>query len=156
MTTYKEKALEHVRSVCPELQKDPIKHMVGRFLGWRLPHDFHPDGGITFKADFNEHTEHPMKHEPIGTNLLDAEQAKEMFRFAIEDDGGNQIIGHTPHLEHWVRVLGSAYLIDGRGNLFKWLPGAPETYTKIARFDLTTGQPATEADYQAYCEIVGV
>lgn len=40
-----------------------VKHMVDRFLGWRLPDDFSPDAGISFKAEFNEHTPHRMKHE---------------------------------------------------------------------------------------------
>lgn len=62
-----------------------IKHMVDRFLGWKLPDDFHPDGGISFKKEFNEHTEHPMKHEPTGTNLLTANQAEEMVKYMTEN-----------------------------------------------------------------------
>jgi hypothetical protein len=61
-----------------------IKHMVQRFLGWRLPEAFNPDGGISFKKTFNEHTAHPMKHEPTGTNLFDAQQAEQMVRYLIE------------------------------------------------------------------------
>lgn len=61
-----------------------IKHMVNRFLSWKLPADFRPDAGISFKAEFNEHTAHPMKHEPSGTNLFDARQADEMVRFMID------------------------------------------------------------------------
>jgi hypothetical protein len=61
-----------------------IKHMVDRFLGWRLPEGFNPDGGISFKKTFNEHTVHPMKHEPSGTNLLDATQAEAMVRNMID------------------------------------------------------------------------
>lgn len=61
-----------------------IKHMVDRFLSWKLPEDFIPDGGITFRAEFNEHTAHPMKHEPSGTNLLTAEQARKMVEHMIE------------------------------------------------------------------------
>lgn len=63
---------------------DQIKHMVDRFLGWRLPENFSPDAGISFKPDFNEHTEHPMRHEPTGTNLLDYLQAETMVRHMIE------------------------------------------------------------------------
>lgn len=37
-----------------------IKHMVDRFLGWRLPKNFSPDAGISFKAAYNEGTAHPM------------------------------------------------------------------------------------------------
>jgi hypothetical protein len=61
-----------------------IKHMVDRFLGWKLPSNFNPDAGISFKAAFNEHTAHPMKHEPTGTNLFDATQADAMVRYLIE------------------------------------------------------------------------
>jgi len=64
--------------------EDQIKHMVDRFLNWKLPENFNPDGGISFKKTFNEHTAHPMKHEPVGTNLLSAMQATEMVRHMIE------------------------------------------------------------------------
>lgn len=58
-----------------------IKHMVSRFLCWRLPENFNPDGGISFKATFNENSPFgPMKAEPSGTNLFDAVQAEEMVR----------------------------------------------------------------------------
>jgi len=67
-----------------KLSDQQIKHMVDRFLAWRLPEDFRPDAGISFKATFNDHTPHPMKHEPSGTNLLDARQAEEMVRHMLE------------------------------------------------------------------------
>jgi hypothetical protein len=63
---------------------DQIKHMVDRFLIWKLPENFSPDAGISFKKTFNEHTAYPMKHEPMGTNLFDAQQATEMVRYMIE------------------------------------------------------------------------
>lgn len=63
---------------------EQIKHMVNRFLIWRLPDNFNPDGGITFKRLFNENTSHPMKHEPVGTNLLDYTQAEEMIRYMVD------------------------------------------------------------------------
>lgn len=58
-----------------------IRAMAERFLSWRLPADFNPDGGISFKAEFNENTPHPMRHEPMGTNLFDLRQAMEMVRY---------------------------------------------------------------------------
>lgn len=63
---------------------EQIKHMVDRFLSWRLPENFHPDAGISFKAEFNEHTRWPMKHQPVGTNLFDADQARAMVRYMAE------------------------------------------------------------------------
>lgn len=66
------------------MTEDQIKHMVNRFLCWKLPESFNPDGGISFKKTFNEHTAHPAKHEPSGTNLFDATQADAMVRHMIE------------------------------------------------------------------------
>ena len=61
-----------------------IAHMVDRFLGWQLPSTFAPDGGISFKKMFNEHTAHPMEHKPSGTNLLNATEADAMVRHMIK------------------------------------------------------------------------
>jgi hypothetical protein len=66
------------------LSDEQIKYMTSRFLQWRLPENFRPDAGITFKAEFNEHTDHPMKHTPVGTNLFDAVQTEAMVRYLIE------------------------------------------------------------------------
>lgn len=66
------------------MTNEQIKHMTDRFLWWELPHDFRPDAGITFKAEFNEHTVRPMKHKPIGTNLLSYTQAEAMVRYMIK------------------------------------------------------------------------
>lgn len=62
---------------------EQIKYMVDRFLGWKLPENFNPDAGISFKKNFNEHTAHPMKHQPTGTNLFDAMQADAMVRYML-------------------------------------------------------------------------
>lgn len=67
-----------------------IKRMVERFLAWRLPADFAPDGGITFTPTFNDHTEHPQRHEPTGTNLLTYTQADAMVRHMLAPDGDDQ------------------------------------------------------------------
>ena len=66
-----------------ETTDDIVKEMVNRFLCWKLPKDFTPDAGISFKADYNECTPYPMKHEPIGTNLFHAGQAEEMVRHML-------------------------------------------------------------------------
>jgi hypothetical protein len=63
---------------------EQVKYMVDRFLGWRLPENFNPDAGISFKAEFNENTPYPMKHEPTGTNLFDATQAEAMVRYLVD------------------------------------------------------------------------
>lgn len=66
------------------LSEAQIKHMVDRFLGWRLPENFYPDCGISFKRTFNDHLPTPTKHEPTGTNLFDAEQTEVMVRYLID------------------------------------------------------------------------
>lgn len=67
-----------------------IKHMVDRFLSWRLPENFNPDDGISFKKTYNDHLPTPTKHQPSGTNLFDANQAEAMVRFMVEGIPQNQ------------------------------------------------------------------
>lgn len=55
-----------------------IDEMVNRFLGWKLPKDFAPDGGISFKP-----SEHP-DFWPVGTHLFTADQAKAMFEYCLQ------------------------------------------------------------------------
>jgi hypothetical protein len=89
------------------MTEDQIKHMVDRFLGWRLPENFNPDCGISFKRDFNEHTARPMKHEPTGTNLFDATQATAMVRHMLDGlpappvDPTGDAQGLGERLGHW-------------------------------------------------------
>jgi len=58
-----------------------VDAMVTRFLGWKLPDDFAPDNGISF----THITDPAWTHDswPIGTNLLTAAQAEQMFRYAL-------------------------------------------------------------------------
>lgn len=61
-----------------------VDEMVSRFLGWKLPADFFPDAGITFKPRYNEHMPWGGNtHEPTGTNLLTADQARGMLEYVI-------------------------------------------------------------------------
>ena len=62
-----------------------IKQMVDRFLGWKLPDDFNPDGGISFKKKYNEGTKYEGSYNPTGTNLFTATQAELMIRYITED-----------------------------------------------------------------------
>ena len=59
-----------------------IKGMVDRFLSWRLPENFNPDGGISFKrSETAIRYNHPW---PTGANFLDAQQAEQMVLHMIE------------------------------------------------------------------------
>lgn len=64
--------------------EDQIEHMVQRFLAWYLPETFRPDAGISFKAEYNEGTAWPGRHRPMGTNLFNYVEAKEMVRHMLE------------------------------------------------------------------------
>lgn len=66
------------------MNDDQIKHMVSRFLNWKLPENFNPDGGISFVKYGNIGTEHQYKREPSGTNLIGYAEATEMMRHMIE------------------------------------------------------------------------
>lgn len=66
-----------------------IKHMVDRFLSWKLPENFRPDAGITFTPEHSVEFmaslgKPPMRHAPTGTNLFDADQAAAMIRHMID------------------------------------------------------------------------
>ena len=59
------------------MEKTKVEKMVDRFLSWPLPKDFAPDAGISFT---------PINHPdcwPIGTNLLTAEQARNMIEHML-------------------------------------------------------------------------
>lgn len=65
------------------MTEERIKHMVNRFLGWRLPEPWYPDGGVSYKRPNYAHA--PAAHDwPVGTNLFDATQAEAMVRYMVE------------------------------------------------------------------------
>ena len=64
---------------------EQVKHMVDRFLGWKLPEDFRPDGGVEFDADGAKKMDpRNLRYEPYGTNLLNYTQAEAMVRHMLE------------------------------------------------------------------------
>ncbi len=64
-----------------EVREPDIKTMVSRFLAWKLPDDFYPDGGVTFKP-----LPIPPHTWPTGTNLLHAGQAEQMIRHILGEE----------------------------------------------------------------------
>ena len=67
-----------------KLGDEQVKYMVDRFLGWRLPENFNPDGGVNFEPVGNKGTSFEYKRQPTGTNLLDAIQAEAMVRYMTD------------------------------------------------------------------------
>lgn len=66
------------------LSEAQVKHMVDRFLMWKLPPDFRPDGGINFEKTGHGFGGQTFHREPVGTNLLTATQAKAMLLHMLE------------------------------------------------------------------------
>ena len=64
-------------------RKEEIDEMVSRFLTWRLPEDFNPDGGITFTPTYIVFGGEQRKHEPTRTNLFTYTQARAMVEHMI-------------------------------------------------------------------------
>jgi len=59
-----------------------VDEMVDRFLSWKLPKDFCPDAGISFKPTNPDGCDE-RGWWPIGTNLLTAYQAREMITYIL-------------------------------------------------------------------------
>ena len=86
--------------------------MVDRFLGWKLPKDFAPDGGISFKES---------AWWPSGTNLLHAGQAKEMLEYVV---GGAPVMPGLGLLTFCVLVLKNGTKVVG----INYGPVSPENF----------------------------
>ena len=66
-----------------------IDQMVDRFLCWNLPEDFAPDCGISFDGRKDDEW-NKNKTWPVGTNLLTAEQARQMFQHVTAEPELNE------------------------------------------------------------------
>ncbi len=67
--------------------KELLEGLTNSFLGWKLPDDFMPDGGISFEAPVSEFS------WPVGTNLLTHAQAVSMFDYLLR--GANPALDET-------------------------------------------------------------
>jgi hypothetical protein len=65
----------------PSVPEDMVDRAVTRFLSWKLPKDFHPDGGIVFIP--TKGRGYDSLHWPYGTNLLNAQQARDMLHHVL-------------------------------------------------------------------------
>lgn len=81
--------------------------MVDRFLGWKLPEDFSPDAGISFKP--TKPYDEPGWW-PVGTNLLHAGQAKEMLQHVV---GGAPVLPGLSQITICVIVLRNGTKVVG-------------------------------------------
>ena len=90
-----------------------IKNMVDRFLCWKLPKDFAPDCGISFKESAGW---------PTGTNLLHAGQAKEMIEHLLSSDSGMSFGLAIEALKLGKKVARAGW--NGNGMWLSYSPGA--------------------------------
>lgn len=61
--------------------------MVNRFLCWRLPASFNPDGGVAFDRAGKD----PQTHWwPVGTNILNADEARQMLEHVLAKETSAQ------------------------------------------------------------------
>lgn len=69
-------------------KQEIIERVADRFLGWKLPDNFNPDCGITFKKQHDYiHPEFGAQiYNPIGTNLFSLDQARAMIEYCIADE----------------------------------------------------------------------
>ena len=97
-----------------ETTDDLVKEMVNRFLGWKLPKDFAPDAGISFTAP--KHYEDGDEYEPlwwpVGTNLLTADQAREMVQHML---GLSNVLADRPAALHAAGPESEANGVERRG-----------------------------------------
>ena len=82
--------------------------MVSRFLCWKLPKDFHPDGGMVFIPTRGRGYDSP--HWPVGTNLLTAEQAGQMLKHVT---GWRDVPESLKLLTFCVLVLKNGFTVTG-------------------------------------------
>jgi len=89
--------------------------------------------------------------EPNHYNTVDVRGASNYLR----DIQSSEIIGHPINLQDWLAVLedakpGNSYVFQHGSLVYK-----PENKI-VMDFNLTTGQPATQADFKAFNDIVSV
>ena len=86
----------------------PVGDMVSRFLSWKLPKDFSPDGGMVFIPTRGRGYDSP--YWPVGTNLLTAEQAGQMLKHFT---GGRDAPEALKLLTFCVLVLRNGFTVTG-------------------------------------------
>lgn len=101
-----------------ELNEKQIKHLVERFLGWKLPKNFNPDCGISYKPLSNS--------EPSGTSLFDYKQAEDMVKHMVEG------LESTPAQAEAIKAL-EFYADEANWQAAMGLPKARSDQGDIAR-----------------------
>lgn len=137
MINYKQKALDHVRSVCPELNEPVRMHVVEA-----NKYDYFKPSEIEVVA---------VSAEQLPDRMLEMNEIRLVRK---------TFAGRTPHLEHWLRGLEEAHgchWIYSDGGFFSGHSINSAERIEDADYNLTNdGENQSEEFYKAYCEIVGV
>lgn len=83
--------------------------MVDRFLAWQLPKDFAPDCFISFDKERAERN----NSQPVGTNLLTADQARQMLEHVLTEIDAPQSAFDANELRRALCNIGIVGCIDG-------------------------------------------
>lgn len=115
-----------------------LTHLVNRFLGWKLPLDFAPDCGISIDTEIAG-----RNGWPSGTNLFNAEQAKQMFEYVTQvtptvTDFSDGYHGAREDLAIWKKraleaeELNRKFIADINGQTFMGEPAPAVAHEPVA------------------------
>ena len=110
--------------------------MVTKFLCWKLPQDFAPDCGISFDGRCKDATGYE-KEWPVGTNLLDADQARQMLEHVLSSDAETVEAYGLWSNEMYISELGQVGVIHGR--LFESPEATKAFYETSQSYSLKNG-----------------
>jgi len=138
------------------MAKTMVDKMVDRFLGWKLPKDFGPDAGISFNPTKPyEGDELGNSWWPVGTNLLTADQARQMFEHCVAEEpcASQQPGPHAALLPHRQRVLAEKAELDDKLTKLKSFFGT-EIFAGLGDAEMERLQ--RQADHMgAYSDVLG-
>lgn len=146
---YKQKALDHVRSVCPEL----MELSFGCRIVWKYEHALNAVSRVKRGKDAVV-----MADLQVSGLLIRIENNLSLRTVNPHDC---RIIGHTPHLEHWLRGVRKVAVDNYEQYEIKlFFNSAWElrltTPKGTINIDLTKdGENQDSSFYKTYCEIVG-
>jgi hypothetical protein len=118
-----------------------ISKMVDRFLCWKLPKDFAPDCGISFDS-------HNGQCVPVGTNLLTAAQAQQMFEHVTAEECSE---GLQPHQQ---RVVTEKTELDSKATALSQFIGYSPIFETLDSAEQERLREQNDIMWQ-YSEILG-
>lgn len=159
MTTYKDRAEQYVREQVPELMELSFGCEV-----WipttKNKSQFGKQGRGIVTKNYDGQSASWSGYDPKTDAVSVYMVETDVYRPCISLSKNKiEIIGHPIQLQHWLSAIRNYGLIycEWFGDEALAVQDCEDGGTdKTVYFNLTTGQPATEADYQAFNDIVGI